>query len=165
MASDRSSQTNKVRDAVRIFSLIHSVDSGNLARVIDKESGKIGKIQDVLAQVNVAGEETKFGVSPEGLEGLISEIAKCKNINLRGLMTIAPLVDNPEKARPYFRILRELRDSINDKRYTINDMRHLSMGMTDDFEVAIEEGSTIIRIGAQYSVVDRKLSVKHKAKI
>lgn len=140
-------QTNKAKEAVRIFSLIHSVDSAHLAGAINKEAVKIGKVQDVLVQVNVAGEESKFGVSPEKAKDLISELAQFKNIRLQGLMTIAPLVDDPERVRPYFRALRELRDHLNDKRYTINDIRHLSMGMTDDFEVAIEEGSTMVRIG------------------
>lgn len=138
-------QTNKVRDAVRIFSLVHSVDSARLAKEIDKEAKRIGKVQDVLIQVNIAGEETKFGIEPDELEGLLKETSSYQNINIKGLMTIAPLADDPEKARPYFRKLRELRDKVNairNTQYTI-----LSMGMTDDFEVAIEEGSTMVRIG------------------
>ena len=140
-------QTNKVKDALGMFSLIHSLDSVRLAEEIDKEAKKIEKVQDVLVQVNVSGEESKFGIAPGELEVFLKETSLYKNINIRGLMTIAPLADNPEKSRPYFRMLRELRDKINmihDTRFTIHD---LSMGMTDDFEIAIEEGSTMVRIG------------------
>lgn len=140
-------QTNKVREAVRIFSLIHSVDSARLALAIEKEALKAGKVQDVLVEVNVSGEETKFGITPPDAPALIKEIGAYPNIKVLGLMTIAPLAPDPEKSRPYFRALRELRDQLNDKRYTINDIRHLSMGMTDDFEVAIEEGATMVRVG------------------
>lgn len=140
-------QTNKARDAVRIFSLIHSIDSARLAREIDKYAARIGKIQDVLVQVNVSGEESKFGVEPPKVFDLLKEIVSCPNIRIRGLMTIAPEADNPEAARPYFRALRELRDKINEVRCAKYDVRILSMGMTNDFEVAIEEGSNMVRIG------------------
>lgn len=140
-------QTNKARDAVRIFSLIHSVDSIRLAQAIDKEAAKIGKVQDILIQVNVAGEVAKFGIRPSEAEGLIKAIAAYPNIRAQGLMTIGPIVDDPEKARPHFRALRELRDDLNRKNAAGYNLRHLSMGMTDDFEVAIEELSTIVRIG------------------
>ena len=140
-------QTNKVKDAVKVFDLIHSVDSVELAREINKQAAKINKVQAILIEVKTSPEESKFGFGPQGLEVVLTEITSLKNINIKGLMTIAPLADNPEKARPYFRRLRELRDGINaisDKRCAIRD---LSMGMTDDFEVAIEEGATMIRIG------------------
>ena len=140
-------QTNKAKDALRIFSLIHSLYSVRLAGEIDKEAKKIGKVQDVLVQVNVSGEESKFGIASGELEGFFKETSLYKNINIRGLMTIAPLADDPEKSRPHFRRLKELRDTINDKRLTINELCVLSMGMTDDFEIAIEEGSTMVRIG------------------
>ena len=133
-------QTNKAKDAVRIFSMIHSVDSARLAKEIDKEAGKIGKAQDILVQVNTSGEQTKFGVTPAAAEELIKEIVLYHNINIKGLMTIAPDLDDPEKVRPYFRALRELRDKIN-------TLTLLSMGMTNDFEIAIEEGSNMVRIG------------------
>lgn len=132
-------QTNKVRDAVNIFDLIHSVDSLKLAREIDKEAQKINKIQDILIEVKTSKEETKQGVSPEELEGLIREIKSLKNLNLRGLMTIASL-GNKDEARTCFKQLRELRDK------TDRNMM-LSMGMSDDFEIAIEEGADILRIG------------------
>jgi len=133
-------QTNKVKDAVRIFSLIHSVDSARLAEEIDKSAAKIGKVQDVLIQVNVSGSATKFGLAADKVSDFLKEVSVYRNINIKGLMTIAPEVSDPEKARPYFRMLRELRDRI-DKAYI------LSMGMTNDFEVAIEEDSNMVRIG------------------
>lgn len=140
-------QTNKARDAVRIFSLIHSVDSIRLARQLDKEAGRIGKIQDMLIQVNISGEASKFGVDPEEAEGLIREASLLPNIRIIGLMTIAPEAEDSETVRPYFRALRELKDKINEERNTKDKIRLLSMGMTGDFEVAVEEGSNIVRIG------------------
>ena len=138
-------QTNKVKLAVKIFDLIHSVDSLALAEEINKESAKVNKVQDILFQVNISGEATKFGFSDQEVMEAIPEIGKLKNINLKGLMAIAPLVAEPEKARPYFRILRELRDRIN--QLTNRQLTILSMGMTDDFEVAVEEGSNMLRLG------------------
>ncbi|MGD0336753.1 MAG: YggS family pyridoxal phosphate-dependent enzyme [Candidatus Omnitrophota bacterium] len=141
-------QTNKVREAVKIFDLIHSVDSLRLAREINKQAAKINKIQDILIEVKTSGEATKFGATPSQTPGLVKEICALKNISLRGLMTIAPLVDNPEKARPYFKTLRELKDRVNHELRTMNyELNILSMGMTDDFEVAIEEGANMVRIG------------------
>jgi len=139
-------QTNKVRDAVKIASLIHSVDSVKLASHIDKEAAKLNKVQNILIQVNTSGETTKFGISPDDIFDLLKEVVLYHNINIKGLMTIAPEVDDPEEARPYFRALRELRDKImNLKLITYN--LQLSMGMTNDFEVAIEEGSNMVRLG------------------
>jgi len=130
------------------------VDSLRLATKINDEAAKINKIQDILIEVNTSGEATKFGLKPDETTEVIKEIAKLKNINLKGLMTIAPLVDNPEQTRLYFRRLRELRDEIHDSRppageagFTIHEPTILSMGMTDDFEVAIEEGSNMVRLG------------------
>lgn len=140
-------QTNKVREAVEIFDLIQSVDSLKIALEIDSQASKIGKIQDILVQVNTSNEATKFGLKPEEAGEVIFKIANLKNINVLGLMTIAPLVDNPEKTRPYFRRLRELKDEICKLQSANCNLQTLSMGMTDDFEVAIEEGSNMIRIG------------------
>jgi pyridoxal phosphate enzyme (YggS family) len=140
-------QTNKVKEAVGIFDLIHSVDSAHLARQIDKEAGKASKVQDILIQVNTSGEATKFGVSPEAATDLIKEVALYPNIHIKGLMTIAPEVEDPETVRPYFRALRDLRDRIDGLKLTAYSLHLLSMGMTNDFEVAIEEGSTMVRIG------------------
>lgn len=133
-------QTNKVKDAVRIFDLIHSVDSVHLADAINREAAKINKAQDILIEVKTSPEATKFGVKPEEVLKIAGELTKFKSINIKGFMTIAALVDNPQKARPYFKMLRELRDKI-DKRMV------LSMGMSDDFEVAIEEGADMVRLG------------------
>ena len=140
-------QTNKAKEAVRISSLIHSVDSVKLAKEIDKEAKKIGKAQDILIQVNVSGEETKFGVTPDEAISLIKEISLYPNIIIRGLMTIAPEADDPQTVRPCFRALKELQNKLNEIRDTRYEIRELSMGMTGDFEVAIEEGSTMVRIG------------------
>ena len=133
-------QTNKVKDAVKIFDLIHSVDSLHLAEEISKQASKINKVQDMLLEVKTSPEISKFGLKHNEVIEVIKDIVKLKNINIKGLITIAPVVDNPEKTRPYFRILRELKD-------TINNMPYLSMGMTDDYQVAIEEGSNMIRLG------------------
>lgn len=140
-------QTNKVKQAVKNFDLIQSVDSIHLAAEIDKQAAKINKIQDILIEIKTSPEATKFGIKADNAIEVIKEIAEFKNINLKGLMTIAPLADDPQKARPYFRQLRELRDEIN--RLSTIDYRlsTLSMGMTDDFEIAIEEGSNMVRLG------------------
>jgi pyridoxal phosphate enzyme (YggS family) len=140
-------QTNKVKEAVRIFDLIHSVDSLKLAQAINKHSQDLNKIQNILIQVNTSGEVSKFGIKPEETIGLIKQLSNFKNLNMCGLMTIAPVVDNPQKTRPFFKKLRELRDEINVQRNAHNAIHILSMGMTDDFEIAIEEGSNMIRIG------------------
>lgn len=140
-------QTNKVKDAVKIFDLIQSVDSMRLALEIDKQAAKINKIQDVLVEVKTSPETTKFGLEPEEAIGVIKEIVKLKNINIKGLMTIAPIFDDSEKTRPYFRMLRELKDKINTLHLTPCTLDTLSMGMTDDFKIAIEEGSNMVRLG------------------
>ena len=133
-------QSNKVKDAVKTFSLIHSVDSLKLAYVIDAEAGKEGKTQDILLELNVSGEESKFGIKPETLSEFVKEVKCLKHVNLLGLMTMAPLCEDQEKARPYFKKLKELSDK--------HSFKEISMGMTQDFEVAIEEGATIVRIGS-----------------
>ncbi len=132
-------QTNKVKDALRIFALIHSVDSIRLAHYIDKEAGKLGKIQEVLLEVNTSGEATKFGIPPDGLGKMLESIKGLGNIKVKGLMTMTPLTDEPEKSRPYFKSLKELRDKYS--------LKELSMGMTQDYEVAVEEGATMVRVG------------------
>ena len=106
-------QTNKIKEAVKIFDLIQSVDSLDLAAEIDKQAAKINKIQDILIEIKTSTEATKLGLKPDEAIEVIKEIVRLKNINVKGLMTIAPLVDNPEKARPYFRMLRELRDKLS----------------------------------------------------
>ena len=140
-------QTNKVKEAVKIFNLIHSVDSLRLAEEIDSQASKINKIQDILIEVKTSPEATKFGIKPDELTGFIKEVSGFKNINISGLMTIAPLVNNAEEARPYFRNLKELKDKVNLLSVLCYPLSVLSMGMTDDFEVAIEEGANMIRVG------------------
>ncbi|MBU1125758.1 MAG: YggS family pyridoxal phosphate-dependent enzyme [Candidatus Omnitrophica bacterium] len=141
-------QTNKVKEAVRLFDLIQSVDSIRLAKAIDKEAANIGKVQDVLIEVKTSAEATKYGVLPEDMPRVITEIVSLKNVSIKGLMTIAPLVDDPQEARPCFRKLRELREHLRDTGYGIPDtLSVLSMGMSDDFEAAIEEGATMVRLG------------------
>lgn len=137
-------QTNKAQDAVKLFDLIHSLDSLRLAEQINRESEKMHKIQDALLEVNISGEPSKFGIKPEETTGVIKEIAKFKNLNIKGLMGIAPIVDKPEKARPYFRMLRVLLKGVSSGP---GEPLILSMGMSDDFEIAIEEGSNMLRLG------------------
>ena len=134
-------QTNKVKEAVRIFDLIQSVDSLRLAQAISKEAGKINKQQDILLEVKTSPEKSKFGLKPEDTLAVFQEISQLPNLNLKGLMTIAPFTDNPEESRPYFRILKET------FRHPTGVRGILSMGMSNDFEVAIEEGSTMVRLG------------------
>ena len=140
-------QTNKVREAVKIFDLIHSVDSLRLAQEINKQAAKINKIQDILIEVKTSPEATKFGATPSETPGLVKEICALENISLKGLMTIAPLADNPEKTRPYLRQLKEIFDSINKLSTMDYQLSTISMGMTEDFEVAVEEGANMLRLG------------------
>lgn len=140
-------QTNKAKDAVNIFDLIHSVDSLRLAEAINKAAAALNKVQDVLVQVNVSGEESKFGIKPEDAPNTIKEIYSLPNVSVKGLMTIAPFAPDPETARPHFRALRQLRDEVNALSAMSYELRALSMGMSDDFREAVEEGATIIRIG------------------
>jgi pyridoxal phosphate enzyme (YggS family) len=137
-------QKNKAKTAVQLFDLIHSIDSIGLAEELNKHAEQAGKIQRVLVQVKLSGEEMKHGVAKEDVMNLIDAVMKMKNLKLEGLMTMPPYFDNPEMARPYFRELRELRD--NAKRLG-HDLPELSMGMTNDFEIAVEEGATMVRIG------------------
>ncbi len=138
-------QRNKVKYIIDKVDLIHSVDSLNLAKEIDKRAEQHGIIQDILVQVNTAKEESKFGVDSGDLEALIEQIkAECSNIKIRGLMCIAPYEENTDLCRPYFAETKALFDKLS----LSNDFRYLSMGMSNDFEVAIEEGSNVIRVGS-----------------
>lgn len=132
-------QTRKVKDAVKLFDLIHSVDTVKLAEVIDKRAKEIGKVQDVLLEVNISGEITKFGFKPEDVKKAFDEISGWRNIKVQGLMTMAPLLDNPLLARPVFRNLKKMGDNLG--------LKYLSMGMSQDYMVAISEGANIVRIG------------------
>jgi pyridoxal phosphate enzyme (YggS family) len=138
-------QSNKARDAVRLFDSIDSVDRADLATEIDHRADALGKIQDVLLQVNIAGESTKFGCAPDVARALAEAMNALPRLCLRGLMTIAPYSPEPEKSRPHFAGLRDLRDKIEAD--TSLRLPVLSMGMSGDFAVAIEEGSTCVRIG------------------
>ena len=140
-------QRNKVRQIAGKVASIHSVDSFRLAEQIQKEYEKIGETANILIEVNVAKEESKFGLMPEETEEVIREIAKFPNIKVRGLMTIAPFVENPEENRIHFQNLRKLLVDINAKNIDNLSMNELSMGMTGDYEVAIEEGATYVRVG------------------
>jgi pyridoxal phosphate enzyme (YggS family) len=140
-------QTNKVKYAIEIFDCIQSVDSIKLAKEIDKRSLQFGKTTNVLVEVNVSGEETKYGIKPEEVELFLKEISEFSGIRVRGLMTIAPIEKDKEEVRPYFRKLREISKEIKTKNIKNVKMDYLSMGMTDDFEVAIEEGANMVRIG------------------
>lgn len=140
-------QRNKVKYIVGKVDLIHSVDSERLADAINEQSIKKNVVSDVLIEVNVAGEESKFGVSCENTLELAKYIATLSNVRLRGLMTIAPYVDDPDKNRVHFVNLKKLLIDINSKNIDNINMNVLSMGMTGDYEVAIEEGATMIRVG------------------
>jgi len=137
-------QSNKVKEAVRLFEIIHSVDSDKLAILIDKEASKIKKIQRALIQVKLSEEETKYGINEYAVEEIFKLSKKLKYLQIEGLMTIPPYFVNPEDTRPYFRKLRQIKEELSQKGYPLQE---LSMGMSNDFEVAIEEGSTMVRIG------------------
>ena len=140
-------QRNKVTQLIGQTVLIHSVDSLRLAETISAEAEKAGIIMPVLIEVNAAGEESKYGIAPEKTEELIREVSVLPGIKVEGLMTIAPYTDNSESNRPYFALLRQLAVDIDHKCIDNVTMGKLSMGMTGDFEVAIEEGATHIRVG------------------
>ncbi len=140
-------QRNKVKYIIDKVTLIHSVDSLRLAETIEKEAAKKGITADILIEVNAAREDTKFGVLPEKAEELVSDISSLPHIRIKGLMTIAPFVDNPEENRIYFQRLRNLAVDIGENKSDNVTMGVLSMGMTNDYEIAIEEGATMIRVG------------------
>jgi len=140
-------QTNKIKYVIERAALIHSIDSYKLAEAVNKEAEKRGIIANILVQVNVAKEDSKFGLNMEETEQLIRQIALFQNLRIKGLMTVPPFVENPEENRIYFRKMRQLFIDIKQKNIDNVDMNELSMGMTGDFEVAIEEGATMVRVG------------------
>ncbi|MCX5902110.1 MAG: YggS family pyridoxal phosphate-dependent enzyme [Proteobacteria bacterium] len=140
-------QSNKVKFAVDLFSLIHSVDRMTLAEELNREAGKRNKILPVLIQVNISGEETKAGIDPAGTRQLVQQVALLPHLSVQGLMTMPPWFENPEEARPYFIALRKLRDELAGEKIPNVSLKELSMGMSGDFETAIEEGATLVRIG------------------
>jgi pyridoxal phosphate enzyme (YggS family) len=140
-----SLQRNKARHAVGVFELIHSVDGLKLAVELDRRAGTKGLVQPILIQLNLAGEESKSGVEESGLAALVDGILPLENLELKGLMTVPPLTERAEESRRWFVRLRELRDREEERSGLA--MPELSMGMTDDFEVAVEEGATLVRVG------------------
>lgn len=143
-------QSNKAKDAVELFDLIQSVDSLKLALEIDKRSAALHKVQDILVQLDIAREEQKFGLPEEEVDRLLVQLEGCRHIRVRGLMAMAPLTEDKGVIRGVFRRLRELFDRIK-KEYKSSDriiMEHISMGMSGDYELAIEEGATMVRIGS-----------------
>jgi pyridoxal phosphate enzyme (YggS family) len=138
-------QKNKVRQALPLFSFFHSIDSTALAEAINRIAGENGQTVEGLLEINVSGEASKYGFSPDQVRTEFSALAKLPHLRLRGLMTMAPYSDNPEEARPFFRALRELRDELQAAHG--HPLPELSMGMSGDYEPAIDEGSTLVRIG------------------
>ena len=141
-------QSNKVRQIAGLVDMIHSVDRVSLAREIDRQWGELGKRCDVLIQVNISHEATKGGTSSEELLDLVAEVAGLPHLRIKGLMTMPPFFDDPEAARPYFKALRELAREVEAAGIAGVEMHELSMGMSGDFEAAIAEGATLVRVGS-----------------
>jgi pyridoxal phosphate enzyme (YggS family) len=142
-------QSNKAKKAVRIFDMIETVDSVKLAAAIDRACGDIGKVMPVLIEINSGEESQKAGVMPEDAASLIREMTVFRNIRIMGLMTMGPFSGEPEDARPYFRRTREVFDEIRNTNLSGVEMKHLSMGMSNSYNVAIEEGANMVRIGTK----------------
>lgn len=141
-------QTNKVKYIIDKVCMIHSVESMRLAEEIDRRAAQHGITMDILVEVNAAGDEAKFGVDVDSASALVNEILeKCPNVRVRGLMTIAPYAEDPEDVRPYFREMKQLYDRLGSIKHDRLDFKYLSMGMSNDRVVAVEEGSTVIRVG------------------
>jgi pyridoxal phosphate enzyme (YggS family) len=140
-------QSNKARLAVRAFDVIHTVDSRELADRLDRIAGEEGRRLTVLAQVDLGDEPTKTGADETELAGIVEALDAAKHLDFKGLMTMPPFFDQPEQTRPYFRRLREMLDQLNRGREAARQLTQLSMGMSHDFEVAIEEGATMVRVG------------------
>jgi hypothetical protein len=142
-------QSNKAAKAAEIFHAVDSVDSVKLAQRLNDAGQSLNKTLDLLVEINVGGEEAKSGLNPSSpeIEAILSQAPQWKHLNIRGLMTVPPFTEDPEGARPYFRKLRELRDSLATRNFPAVGLDVLSMGMSHDFEVAIAEGSTCVRIG------------------
>ena len=138
-------QSNKAREAVRLFEMIHAVDSPRLLEILDRAAGEEGRILPVCLEVNVSGERSKFGMPPEAVLETLKNADRLHKVKIVGLMTIPPIAEDPAEARPYFRALRELRDQLRGQ--TGLALPELSMGMSHDFGIAVEEGATWIRVG------------------
>jgi PLP dependent protein len=142
-------QRNKVKKAIKLFDMIETLDSLKLAREINKFCAKTGKVMPVLIEINSGNESNKTGVLPGNVEALIQQINSLPFIKIQGLMTMGPRFGNPEDARPYFKVTKEIFEHIKNKRFPNVEMRYLSMGMSNSFKIAIEEGANIVRIGTQ----------------
>lgn len=140
-------QTNKAKQAVKIFDLIHSVDTLHLAEALNKAAAGIGKVQKVLVQVNLAHEDSKSGIYEDGLEELLHQVDEMDNLQLMGLMCIAPNYENVEDCRPLFANMKKIYDHIKKLSWRKADIRYLSMGMTHDYTIAVEEGANAVRVG------------------
>ncbi|MBT9146395.1 MAG: Alanine racemase [Syntrophomonadaceae bacterium] len=140
-------QRNKAKRAAGIFSLIHSLDSISLSQEINRHAVALGKQVEALVEVNISGEETRFGLRPEELIGFLKEASVLKNLRISGLMTMSPFTDEPESSRAYFRELRLLSEEVASHNIENIEMKYLSMGMSQDFETAIEEGANMVRVG------------------
>ena len=140
-------QTNKVKKAIELFDLIQSIDSLHLAQEISKRGNDKGKIAEVLIEVNTSGEPSKYGVKPDEVSDLVEQTSELENIKIRGLMTVGLLTEELEKVRPCFVKLRNLFESLKNLKKENVEMRYLSMGMSSDFELAVEEGASMIRVG------------------
>ncbi|MCM3078462.1 MULTISPECIES: YggS family pyridoxal phosphate-dependent enzyme [Brevibacillus] len=141
-------QTNKAKEVVGRFAYVHSLDRVSLAQELNKRGEMLNQVVSCFLQINISGEETKFGLSPDDVLAFLQETSNMKHIKIVGLMTMAPVVDNQEEARNVFRGLAEWKERINDRGFPHAEVTELSMGMSSDFEVAIEEGATYIRLGS-----------------
>jgi pyridoxal phosphate enzyme (YggS family) len=151
-------QSNKARQAVEAFDVIHTVDSSQLAQRLDRTAGEVGRRPAVLVQVDLAHEPTKSGADESELPAIIEALDSARHLELRGLMTLPPFFDSAEQTRPYFRRLREILESLNRGREPEQKLTELSMGMSHDFEVAIEEGATMVRVGtAIFGTRDKRI--------
>ncbi|MFQ6032365.1 MAG: YggS family pyridoxal phosphate-dependent enzyme, partial [Candidatus Zixiibacteriota bacterium] len=140
-------QTNKAKKAVELFDFIQSVDSQRIAQEISRRASQMGKVMDVLVEINTSGEKTKFGIDTHQAISFIKSISNLEGIKIKGLMTIGLFSDNPEDTRPCFKKLKAIFDQLKSEKVPNVEMKYLSMGMTNDFEVAIQEGSNMVRIG------------------
>ncbi len=140
-------QSNKARQAVETFESIHTIDSSQLAERLDRIAGELGRRPEVLIQVDLAHEATKSGADESELPSIIETVDQAQHLEFRGLMVLPPFFDSPEQTRPYFRRLREILEGLNRERLPERKLTDLSMGMSHDFEVAIEEGATMVRVG------------------
>ncbi|MBS3818374.1 YggS family pyridoxal phosphate-dependent enzyme [bacterium] len=142
-------QRNKAKKAVRIFDVIETVDSLKIAKEINKQCARIGKVMPVLIEINSGREEQKYGIYPEDTEEFASSLGKFNNIHVHGLMTMGPFTGNPENARPYFQETKKIFDKLNSKNLPRIEMKILSMGMTNSYKVAVQEGANMVRIGTK----------------